>query len=301
MKIIFKFTIFIVIFTSCKAQKPRIEINIQKCASEYYPQKEKSTFNVIIAIEKELISKKKIKSNSGKEYIILLNKIKNENIKIDFSIFNKLDSLYIFEAKHISEINKCRKNLINSNKYNDKIYKELQDKFSVLAKNNSLNSIVLSKTLLEKVREKDFNLMFYKIMTLKNLQLYSMEHLKGMDLKIPKKEVYQNTSENPLYLTLDNNGKINHEKKVIEIGKLKNLISKYIANKKENSEIKVKLSSETKIVFFTKTYEKINEIINELRNEYSKKNYNSEFEKLIETEKKEVEKIIPIKVKMELK
>jgi len=298
MKIGIKLFLIVFFFSSCKAQKSRVETKIQDCYNSHYTKSGNDIKKTIIEFEKILISKKLLKSNKGKDYIELLKKIeRNEITELKIS-FKELDNMNSIRGKFSTEIYKCQQAVFNSKIYDTTTFDKLRIKIDSLVTLNQISSSSFAKSLLSTITTKDTKLDYYKLMVFRILNDYSFDLNNRFPTNLLKnKKTYQKEKyKNPFEIALNEKNEISVNGKIILVNQFKELIKIYEQKEKENSAIIFIANRKTTYKFYTDILDIINSGITELRKEYSKKEYNKEFENLEKTDKLMIEQKYPIRI-----
>jgi biopolymer transport protein ExbD len=288
MKLVIKFLLLITLFSSCKAQKPRIETKLQDCYNSHYKKNGNEINESIAKFENLLISNKLLKSKKNKDYIELLTKIeKNEIVRLNLD-FKELDSIKNINKRFGFNIFKCQQAVLNSKKYDTLTYSKLQRKTDSLIKSNhQISSSIFAKELLSTLYVKDFELNYYKLMTFRILYMYDFELKQGFpevlnDNKSSKKTI---NYKNPCRISINEKDEISVNGKIIPIEKLKASLKEYEQNEKENSAIILSSSRKASFGIYSKVIDVINNGIKEIMNDYSINEFNIEYEKLDDKKK----------------
>ena len=106
------------------------------------------------------------------------------------------------------------------------------------------------------------------------------------------------SQNNDLYLKLNDNNQIFTKKGKIEISQLYGIAKEYYSLNKSHSSIVLTISNESSVKNVLEIKEVVLKVVNSLREDLSRKNYDKRLEDLNSNEKKVVEKIYPLKIKI---
>ncbi len=282
------------IFSSCVAQKERIENEIMECSYQSYSDNGKQLKQLISDYQQLLIDEKILTDRSGKSYRNILQDIADRNE------LNKAPSkFFLAELKKIDKpdsikIQDCQKIIVNDSAlYNLSKLKRLEQVIIDAQDSNDLRSSLIAKNILEVLSEDDFELEFYKLRVFFILESISSNNL----LQLPSKlDIKENDLKDALKIYLDGKNQIFVNEKKVNVSELKKQIRDYESVNKSKSVISIKVEQETAYKTYVDVQNVIAEEINFLREQLAKEKYSNELDKLTEEQLAEIKKIYPQKI-----
>jgi len=290
--------VLIITFNSCNSQNQRIEIKLQNCIYDSYPEYGVLLKKSIIEYENHLITKDVLKNKKGSSYKNLftkINELNSRNLIVDY-YFSKL---LVKKPTSINpKLSECINSILTSKEYLTSKPHKLEKAINEHSEKKSLTASELTKSINSILNEDDYELDFYKLRIFMLIESNSQSF--GLNNRINDSKLSETKPtdlSNSLNIVLNKNNKILIQNKTLTIDELNNEVRKYEIEFKNESIITIQASREAKYKDYASIQDAIKSTIDKLRQELSLKKFNKELDQLSDEDFKTVRATYPINVR----